>query len=794
MLRGRLAPRGWRGARPRRAMLVGDRGGGSFLPDVFPNARQWVEAAFGADPNADPDTWSWTNITGPSTVQWDPGVNIKIGNPDESLGIVPATLTCTIRNDQPNGGDFTIDNPLGAHYPYIRQNTPIRARLDIGNGPTIRFQGYATSWRPQWSVARRMAVVVLTANGIARRHKQGKAVAKSAIRRHFESGAARGLTMPVAYWSLEDDEGATSAASGLTGGTPMSVTGGGVAGAGARFGVSQGRIQPAYTHYEVPRIATKSFVSLAEGGTLSADLPAGSSTLYRVQFVGFAWTEAPSADIVMVRWFTPGGSFVRYDVVNRASTGFVELVGYSSAGAATTLLSSGFAPVDEFEYAFFFTQNGGNIETDFAISLQLSSGLVGDFLTDSRAGTLKLPTRIQLNPDGATADGSQITGSENQHKDIRFAHLAVWFTELRYITDQTLSPVTGTYYAVMNGWPGEPATTRLTRICAEEGVRIDIAGTSDAAMGFQDSAGFLDLLTQAQAVDQGLLLDGLGPGYTYYTRTQIYSRPADITLNYGDITGPDNPEQDDQGRVNDYTANDPLGSFARFVQTAGDFGTNAADTYDDSGDHRTYYAADLYQIAAWRVAQGTVGGLRYPTLEFELAEVNTSIKAQQWLDARPSYHFRVLNLSANPGNPHRSFVLRGWNERWNSKIWHVTANLTPYDAFAVTRLADDAGTDNGFVAWIDTDGSTVATGINAGDTSLVVNVSGQVWTNVTTPSPNYADDISGLYINLDGMRVGVTGISGSSSPQTFSLVGADVLRAVPVGASVSVWTPFKLGL
>jgi hypothetical protein len=86
------------GIRPRRlghslsgrSMLTGagDRGGGDFLPDVFGDARQWVEAAFGADLSADPDTWSWTNITGPGLVQWDPGIEIQIGYPDEALTIV----------------------------------------------------------------------------------------------------------------------------------------------------------------------------------------------------------------------------------------------------------------------------------------------------------------------------------------------------------------------------------------------------------------------------------------------------------------------------------------------------------------------------------------------------------------------------------------------------------------------------------------------------------------------------------------------------------------------------------
>jgi hypothetical protein len=795
MPRALLRPLRWRRPPGRRSVpLVGDRGGGAFLADVFPDARQWVEAAFGADLDADPDTWSWTNLAfRGGDVQWNPGVAIRIGYPDEVSGIVPAELTCDLRNDQANGGDYTIGNALSARWPNIRENTPIRARLDIGNGATVRFFGYATSWKPKRGPGGEKFVQLL-ANGVSRRVRQGQGPAKSAIRRFFEYGT----TQPVRYWALEDGSTATSAASAITGVPPMTASGGGVAGEGVKFGVAQGRTQPAYTGFEVNKVGTKSFVSLAEGGTLTADLPTNpSATRYSVQFIGFTWayTGSPGADVVMARWLTPGGSFVRYDVRVRSFDGAVEIVGFDSSGAETMLCDSDISFVDEFEYVFTIQKSGGNIITTLDISRMAAgiNGLVNSFLQDTRAGTFAVPTRIMLNPNGVTVTRSAIAGSENQLNDMRFAHLLVWHSAPRYLTD-TFTSDGGVVYSAWNGHLGESVADRLARLGSEQGVAMDIVGDTDIPMGFQDVGAFTDLIAQCPAVDQGVLVDGLGPGYTYFARTATYSNPAALTLSADDLPGEVEGRHDDRYRVNDYTASDPSGTSARFTQPDGELGTDTVGIYDDSGDHRAYYAADLYQISAWRVAQGTVPGVRWPSLAFQLAKAATSVKAQQWLEARPLSRIDVEGIDTG-SNPDRALVLRGWTEKWNSKTWTIGANVTPYDAFGVTVLAEDSGDDDPFLGWLDTDGSSTQAGIDAGATSVVVvTPSGPVWTNATTPSPTYADDLAGLYINLDGLRVGVTAITGATSPQTFTLVGADVLRAVPAGAPVSAWDPVVIGL
>lgn len=784
-------PGRFRGVSP---LGLGGSRGGAFLPDVFPAGRQTVEAAFGADVNSDPELWVWTDIT--TYCLWDPGTNARIGYPNESAGLVPAEFTVSIRNDQPNGGWFTYGNPLSPLWPDVSENTPIRHILDIGYGSSLRFEGYATSWTPEWDVDGDFAVTQLIASGVHRRVRQGESPKKSPIRRFFDTGDTR----PVAYWSLEDNSGATQAASAIPGGAAMTASGGGVADAGVQFGAAQGRVQPSYTGYEVPRIGTRSFVSLAEGGSLSASLPVGNTNTYSMHFIGtsVATTGSPGAIHVLARWLVSSGSFVRYDV--RSVDGAIELLAYNSAGASTTLCDSGGFPlVDEWEYIITLSQSGANVNTSIAISQTLSDLVVSFTDSDSRAGTMGIPTYVSLNPDQATADRTAVPGAENITTDIKFAHLAVWYGAPLSLMATVTAPLTGTLCSAWNGFVGEAPSDRMVRLGAEENIQMDIVGSCDMAMSIQSDASFFDLVLECVGVDQGLLFDGLGPGYTYIARTELYGQAVQMTLDStggptaGDIMGPTKPQNDDQSRVNVYEASNPDGAQGvRFEKSSGTLGIDKVGIYDSSGAHHTYDDGNLYQIAAWKVGQGIVSGLRFPRLEFELSKPNSSLKARDWLSVRPFSRIRTLGLARGQADTNVDSVVRGWMESTNSKTWRIVNNVSPYGSFDIVSLANPTGSNDDTVGWLDPDIIVTQDALAAGGSSVACIVIGPVMTNPSVPT--YADDLLGLYINLDGMKVGVTAISGTSSPQTISVNGADVLRSVPAGSSVSAWDVATIGL
>jgi hypothetical protein len=900
---------------------AGERGGGAFPPGGFANARQWIEAAFGADINGDPDAWSWTDITGPDLVQWTPGVDIRIGYPPESAGLVPAEFSCRIRNDQPGGGDFTQGNPLGKYWPYIRENTPIRARIDIGNGPTTRFQGEVLNWAPTWDAAQRLAMVDVQAFGVGRRLKVTSGQKFSASRRAFNHADVQ----PVAYWSMEGGRGATVTYD-IINNLPSSV--------GTFASVAAG--ESGGTQFGVAKLGDGSddVANIAGGWNIDLTVPSdtvstGAVTLQFAMNFGTS-TRASAASKCGIRLNpTTNAKHVNFDVIT-GDNGVVALEWFEAdnlfnlTAGPTNVFSTATSNIFDGQprqYQLNLTASGG---TNIAWVLYLNDEQIGSgTITPSFSGAMNAPPF-------RSASFSTAASTET----VALGHVAIY---------NVSAPVDR--YVPLTGHRGETATDRLVRLCAERGVQLELVGTSDMAMGPQGIGADYELMLECPAADGGILFDGLGPGLTYVARAAAYSRPAQLTLDAsggGDVLGPLVGKPTDQGRVNDFTATNPDGTERRFTRTDGDLGTDTVGAYPAGGRLSINSAEQLHQAAAWRVAQGTAPGTRYPSLEFELAKSATSVKAQQWLDTRPFDRIAALGVAIGTAEPDRSYLLRGWREKWNSKIWRIVATLTDYGPWAVLSLAQDTGDDDPFLGWLETDGSTLTAtvlptetftdGFEAGianwatqnswtieqdtvrvrtgtyalkltppgavasggaaakSTGTPLPVTGGVaylveawfysaagwsdcraavdwydsgnvfissslgsatvvpaaeWTvsrqMFTAPAPaasarprarqggtptaadvvwvddyvfmphtqlatpsgpvwthdaisTYVDDIDGLHFNIDGLRVRVVAISGATSPQTLVVNPADLLRALPAGAAVSVWNPPVLGL
>jgi hypothetical protein len=81
----------------------------------------------------------------------------------------------------------------------------------------------------------------------------------------------------------------------------------------------------------------------------------------------------------------------------------------------------------------------------------------------------------------------------------------------------------------------------------------------------------------------------------------------------------------------------------------------------------------------------------------------------------------------------------------------------------------------------DSDASTLHAGITSGATSMQV--------DTAAGSPLWDTTASGFDIDVAGERMTVTAISGSSSPQTFTVVRSNnnVTKAQSAGASIVLW-------
>jgi hypothetical protein len=757
----------------------------------YPSARLAVQAAFGADLAADEATWTWTDIT--TDVRQNDGniVNITpMGRSDESTTAQPAGVALVLDN---TSGDYSAYHPASPHYPYVRRNTPIRVLVNL-TGDTAdtstRFFGYANGWPMSWQDdgTARISVVNLTTSGETRRLKQGKTKARSAIRRYLDTAA----NVPAAYWPLEDDSAALVASSALPGGAPMVASGGGAAGKGVKFGVAQGRVQAAYTGFEVQRIGVKSFVSLAEGGTLTAPLPAGSGTTYTVQFIAFSWayTGFTGDDIVLARWYTPGGSFVRYDVRQESLDGGTFLVGFNSAGAETKLADIAFALVDEFVHTITIAQNGANVDTTFTAARVTSGGAFTGTDTDSRAGTFALPVGdIILNPDGTTADGSAIAGSDNQKRDIRLGQLAVWYGTHTAVAATATDSETGLVYSPWGGYVGQNGAARLQRLADEHGIALTVAGTSSQAMGFLDVGTFLDLARETETSDGGLLLDGFGQGYLYVTRGARYNQGAALTISAvaAQLAPPLGPQDNDQRDVNVFVATRKDGGSATYEDEDGPKGTAAIGTYGSSGTFNLADEDPLLDYASWAVHLGTVEGYRYPSMTLDFTARSVAPLAADWLTVLPSYLVEVTNPSAvfakhPPGDI--GVLVEGWGEQISPYVWRATLNCSPAPPWQVGELDGDNRLDCG--------GSTLNEDLDATETGIDV---------LITDSCAWAHDDGDYVIVVGGEEMTVTAVgvvSGSvpSRTQTLTVVRSvnGIVKTHDTGDEVHVRDPIILAL
>lgn len=399
--------------------------------------------------------------------------------------------------------------------------------------------------------------------------------------------------------------------------------------------------------------------------------------------------------------------------------------------------------------AFQLSQSGSNINIDIYYD-----GVFNHSTTVSST-TLGRPVSVALNPQGALGDDVPILTSV-----VLFASLSDPATRAEAIT----------------GYVRETADTRLNRLCGEEGFFIAVTGTSATEMGAQSVDTFLNLLRECESADLGRLFDGLSQGFTYVCRTSLYNEAAQVTINANSgqvpAVGPV-PALDDQRITNRATVTRTNGSSVIFEDVDGALGSAAIGVFD--GRFLVNVASDrqLKDIAAWQVHLGTVDAMRYPQVLLDLAAAPEL--ANSWINAIPSDRIDLTNLSSQlTQHPQGdvSLLVEGWTETINSRQWRAAINCSNFRPQEVFTIADSR------LGRLPSGNSTLHQNYSAGATSLLVDVnSGPLW---ATGSVSYD-------LEIRGWQIHVTNISGSSSPQTFTVT------AIPAdlggGNPVNLWKP-----
>lgn len=742
-------------------------------PDDDTDLPVEILAAFGADLTADPDTWSWTNLT--TRLLRTSLIRLSGGRRDGARQVSTGTTSALLLNDD---GALMPESPVATYWPNVVMNTPIWLRLDptdigLPSVPGTYYDlaaGYADDWDPTiipGSDGEAASQVALTASGIMRRLSQGARPLASALSRAIV------VADPIAYWSMEDGSDSTEAVSALPD-QPSLVTLGSVA---PQFGAADG--PP----------GSDSLPDLTSHGVLTGRVPIYAHTgEWQVEW----WFQTDTGDSldftasVPLQWDTPDGSVVAWDMllfVGRGATnpglgliridvgGYVAPPGGGEPGESQRLADPGEyieatipSVQGQWHQARICARQASG--TTIQLTAYINNTQVGTITFALFAGpaTLGPVTRVTVNPlqgSGAYAgvDGVGLAS---------VGHVAVYDT----IADP------GTFSPGM-GYPGEAASTRIARLCAEEGVPAVVdAGTSEPMGAQRPGNTLLDLLRQCEAADMGILSEHRW-GLRYRPRDTRYNQGVALNVDlstYQHDGGTDpasvlTPKFDDALVRNDWTVSRTEGSRGVTVVDLVDIARRGR--YDDATELNVATDGVLGSQAGWRVWLGTFVTRRYPSWPLDLAGNPEYIA--DWMALQLGDRAR----RTNPPAPHPPGVIdtivEGWSATIGPRSWMVTPSGGPYQPWRVAEVDDDPR--------VAADGSALAAALTSTGTSarLLSTIENGPW--ITGTSVTNTTDFP-LFINVGGEMVYLSGIAAALT-DTFTRTVASGFGTATTGQA---WT------
>ena len=406
-------------------------------------------------------------------------------------------------------------------------------------------------------------------------------------------------------------------------------------------------------------------------------------------------------------------------------------------------------------------QNGAN--ADFTT---YKDGVLGS--TTSFAGTLSNSVQILVR-------GS--AGSETV-----FAHLAIY-------DFASIDPPT-TRAPAATGYAGELAHTRFSRLCTEESIPADVDPQSTELMGAQGVKTLLELLRECEAADEGLMHDQVDGRLAFTPRVVRENRTVALTLDYASrqVSPPLEPTDDDQRIRNDITVTRTGGAKANAVDTTGPVGVTAVGRYDEAVELNLFTDDQAERHAGWRLNLGTVDGLRFPTVTVNLRRNNSLTASIVAITDIIGSRIKITNLPDVVSFDDVDLIIEGYTEQISQKNWIITFNCAPYAPYLVAIVEDPAAATD--TPRIGSGTAVLASNINTTDTSLSVTTgAGGLW---TTAGADFSMDI-----NIEGERIRLSAISGSSSPQTFTASARSVNGVVKshlAGARIEPWQTATIGM
>jgi hypothetical protein len=549
----------------------------------------------------------------------------------------------------------------------------------------------------------------------------------------------------AAYYPGEDGAGATSIGSAI-GGPPM------------QFGF--GAVQPGQNSDFV----CSAPLPAMSGGQVIVPVTTPAGVTWTDNVVRFLY-ECPVAGEVntaIIASFSATGA-VGYVTLTytTAASGTLTLNAYAAPGAGS-LGSAALTAVNgqKFRLGIELTKNGS------ATNMSLSSIVAG-----SGGGILSGVASIAASPPGAIT--------------------RMWFASagvMGHWSAQGTWDDIGDVAGALAAWLGEPAATRVARLCSEEGIQARIIGPQLATMkmGVQTIDTLWNLLQACENTDLGMLFEPrqcLGIGYR--TRTSMYHQSALATASFtaSQIQQGFASTGDTQLTVNDVTASAPDGTTARQQLLTGAMSVQPPPAGIGRVATQISPAPQtdplLNQIASWYLAVRSIDDDRYPAIPFQMVRASTP-QAVALLDVGD--FLKVTGTPAWLPPPPVSQLCAGFAETWfPAARWELDINGIPERPYETAQAGAAAGTAGNAKA--DTAGSQLTAGITSAAASFTVaTTAGPVW---TTAGINFPFDIV-----IDREQMTVSAISSATSPQTFTISARSVngvTMAHSAGAAVALY-------
>lgn len=665
------------------------------------------------------------------------GIEVQVG-PDVETGTRQNKITLTWDNS-----DLSIDpsNVLSPLYGLIGLNTQCKLKV----GGTTLCVAEAVKWAPDRTLghtvspARGRSQTDFGAEGVLRRLGKWTDPLRSPV---FRQIASYDPTKLVGYWPAEGP--GTNLPNAISGGFTGKVVG------TATWAGNNGAA------------GSDKVIQLGADGAMSASFIRSSGAGWQVSFMAQLGSLPGSATYVtFFSWRTSTGITYQFQCSNLA----FQLVGTRDDGTVVVTLPStwgaGVSPDKWVRYRVRATVSGSTVTLEPSWYPQDGSviyGVTGTF-SGTSTGTLANWSIDSTTATSGTAYG-HILGTTDTALDLVASYAAV---------------------ASLNGYAGEKAADRYTRLCTEEGITGALLGAASTtiAMGQQKPGLFLDLLEECARTDRAILYDDPTViGLMFRTRSNRYGQTSKLDLTYGNGAHVQALKKiiDDVGVVNHVTVSNTSGADVTRILSSGPYsvqpppagigrvkGTVDVNQLDDNAlDDRAEFELNLLSQGRPRYTGVTVDLLANPGL---IAACNS---------IRPGDLITLAGVEPDPVPLHViSYVHRVEHTERKYVMECVPGELWKTGAYDTTSAGNVYGVAS----------TTLATLTGTAGTSLVV--------NVPDPLESWSLTATGYSLVIEGERVTVTGAFGAvtAGQQTATVTRSvnGVVRTHTAGAAVLVY-------